>query len=56
MVLEPGHRYKIAVEASGYATYASEIHAKAVISDTREMPFDILMMPGGASAGISKND
>ena len=56
MVLEPGHRYKIAVEASGYATYASELHAKAVISDTREMPFDILMMPGGASAGMSKND
>lgn len=56
MVLEPGHRYKMSVESTGFATYAGELHAKAVISDTREMPLDIQMISGGASAGISSND
>jgi hypothetical protein len=44
-VLKPGERYKMVVEAPGFITQESQLHART-INGTREIPMDILMMPG----------
>lgn len=45
MVLKPGDRYRMTVEAAGYVSQQSELHART-INGTREIPMDIVMVPG----------
>jgi hypothetical protein len=45
MVLKPGERYQVVVEAPGFITQESQLHART-INGTREIPMDILMVPG----------
>ena len=56
MVLNPGDRYVMNVEARGFISQRNEVHAKALIADTRELPMDILMVPTGVADRLSKND
>ena len=48
LVLHPGERYVMTVEAKGYRTQRSELHARTV-NGTRELPMDILMERGDLS-------
>ncbi len=45
MILKPGDRYAMRVEAPGFVTQESELHART-INGTREIPMDITMVPG----------
>ncbi|HRH37400.1 MAG TPA: carboxypeptidase-like regulatory domain-containing protein, partial [Flavobacteriales bacterium] len=50
MVLQPGMRYGMTVEAPGFISQRSELVAKATDLDGREMPLDIIMVRDGMSA------
>lgn len=51
LVLTPGERYQLTVEARGFVTQRSEIHARTV-NGTRELPMDIVLERGE----LSRND
>ncbi|MCW5899047.1 MAG: PD40 domain-containing protein [Flavobacteriales bacterium] len=48
LVLTPGMRYSLTVEAPGFATRSMELHART-INGTRELPMDILLTRGEQS-------
>ena len=50
MVLTPGQRYTMTVEAPGYVSQRTELFAKAADDGVRELPMDILMVPLEASS------
>jgi len=55
LVLMPGQRYAMTVEAPGYLTRKTELHARAA-EGTREMPMDILMVPDGERERLTRNE
>lgn len=54
MVLRPGADYKMVVEAKGFDTRVSELHAKAVTDDEREVALDIQLTRNEHTARISQ--
>lgn len=56
MVLTPGQRYKMAVEAPGFEAQESELHAKPLYADIRELPMDIRMVRTPNAERLSKNE
>jgi hypothetical protein len=46
MVLEPGERYTMTVDAPGFEPQRTELHAKPLYADTRELPMDIRLERG----------
>ncbi|MEO8590849.1 MAG: tetratricopeptide repeat protein [Flavobacteriales bacterium] len=56
MVLTPGERYTMTVEAPGYTSQRSEIVAKATDEGIRELAVDILMVPLEARDRLTRND
>lgn len=48
LVLTPGERYRMTVEAKGFMTQRSELHARTV-NGTRELPMDIVLERGDLS-------
>lgn len=56
MVLTPGQRYKMAVDAPGFEAQHSELHAKPLYSDTRELPMDIRLERGANAEHVKKHE
>ncbi len=53
LVLTPGQRYSLTVEAAGFASRQMELHART-INGTRELPMDILM--ARPENGLTQNE
>lgn len=55
LVLVPGERYLLTVEAKGFVTQRSELHART-INGTRELPLDIQMVATDQQERLSRNE
>ena len=55
LVLIPGERYMLTVEAKGFVTQRSELHART-INGTRELPLDIQLVTTDQQERLSRND
>lgn len=53
LVLTPGERYAMTVEAAGFVTQRSELHARTV-NGTRELPMDIQLVRSEHAERLSK--
>jgi hypothetical protein len=56
MVLTPGQRYALTVEAPGFAPQHSELYAKAQVDGSRELPLNIVMLTTDQRDRLTKND
>jgi hypothetical protein len=55
LVLTPGERYLLTVEARGFETQRSELHART-INGTRELPLDIQLVVSDQQERLSRNE
>ena len=56
LVLEPGQRYGMTVEAAGFIAQHSVLNAVATDSDGREMAMDIVMISDGAAERLTRHE